>query len=128
MNKTFLPYGMRELTLEEQQNRIAGSYELDMNPLYLAKSACEVKAAQLLASGQVSNMSILGLAQEIFAHACAYYASSALIALGIDNAKVNEIKARANPVNIDDGGDPRPGMVELYAAIWIVTPSVISPV
>nr|WP_288824841.1 hypothetical protein [uncultured Clostridium sp.] len=88
MKNFIFPKGTMILTEEEQEKRICGVAHIEMNPLYLAKSACEVKAAQLIATKQVTQMSVLGIAQEIFAHACAYYASGTIIALGVDSSKV----------------------------------------
>lgn len=123
--KNFLfPKGTITLTDEDQQKRIAGVAHVAMNPVYLTKTACEVKATQLIVTGQVTGMTIIGVAQEIFAHACAYYAASTIIALGVDSDKVNEIKGRANPVDIADGGDSA-SRVAIYLLIWTVTPSAI---
>lgn len=124
MKNFIFPKGTVILTNEEQEKRICGVAHVEMNPLYLAKSACEVKAAQLIATKQVTRMSVLGIAQEIFAHACAYYASSTIIALGVDSSKVNEIKSRANPVDIADGGDSA-NRKAIYSLIWQVTPSIL---
>lgn len=127
MNNFIFPNGTEFLTNEEQEKRICGVAHIEMSPLYLAKSACEVKATQLIATKQVTRMSILGIAQEIFAHARAYYASSTIIALGVDISKVNEIKSRANPVDIADGGDTA-NRKAIYRHIWRITPSIISPI
>lgn len=126
-NNFRIPVGARPLTASEAVDRIGGNAQIPMSPFYLSKAACEVKAAQLIASGQVKGMTLLGVAQEIFAHACAYYASSALVALGVDNATVNDIKNRASKVDITDGGDT-PARQAAYVLIWTVTPSALSPV
>lgn len=44
--------------------------------------SCEAK--------QVSDMSLLGIAKEIFAHACCYYGASAIKALGVDSDAVDD--------------------------------------
>ena len=119
--------GTRELTLEEQKQLLAGDAQVEMNPVYLTKTACEAKALQLIASGEVSGMTFLQIAQEIFAHACVYYATSLVTALGIDNATINDLKGRANPVNITDGGDTTERQL-IYTAIWVAMPSVVSPI
>lgn len=107
-----------------QKNTWGGSVSLPMNPIYLAKTACEAKATELVVSGQVKNMTILGVAQEIFAHACCYYGSSVVKALGVDSATVDDIYNRANPVDIADGGDTAV-RVAAYVLIWNLAPNIL---
>lgn len=127
MKEFVFPKGTVNLTEEEQEKRIAGFDEIPVSPLYLAKTACEIKAGQEIVSGKVTRMTFLEIAQEIFGHACAYYATSTLVALGVNNAQVNELRLRANPIYLADGGDSTTRKA-LYALIWAVTPSVLSPV
>lgn len=109
-----------------QKRIFGGSVSLPMNPAYLTKTACEVKATALIVSGDVTGMTILGIAQEIFAHACCYYGASVVKSLGVDSATVDDIYNRANPVDIDDGGDT-PARVAAYILIWDLTPNIVFP-
>jgi hypothetical protein len=107
----------------EQKSIFAGAAEVPMSPLYLTKTACEVKATALVVAGTVKNISIHAVAQEIFAHACCYYGAAIVKGLGVENATVDDIYRRANPVNIDDGLDT-PKRVAAYILIWNLAPDV----
>ena len=117
----------KPIDLATQKNTFGGSVSLSMSPLYLTKTACEVKATSLIVNGQVTGMSMLGIAKEIFAHACCYYGSSVVKAMGVDSAAVDDIYRRANPVDIEDGGDTLARQV-IYELIWDLSPSIIAPV
>ncbi len=117
---------VKPLNKNIQKNIFGGSLALPMNPLYVSKKACEIEATSLIVNGKVTGMTILGLAQEIYAHACCFYGASIVKGLGVDSATVDEIHDRANPVNIDDGGDT-PARVAIYALIWTLTPTIIVP-
>ncbi len=114
------------LNESEQKNTFAGAASVPMSPLYLTKTACEVKATSLIITGEVKNMTILAIAQEIFAHACCYYGASVIKALGVENDVVDDIYRRANPVDIADGLDT-PKRVAAYILIWALTPNIIAP-
>jgi len=98
--------------------------QITMNRDYLSKENCKTKATTMIESGVVRRMSVLGLAQEIFAHACCYYGSSAMKKLNCNVDLIDELYLRANPVDIDDGGDT-PKRVAIYKLIWSFTPSVV---
>lgn len=115
------------IDITTQKNTFGGYAAVSMSPVYLTKSACEVKATALIVSGQVTGMSMLGIAKEIYAHACCYYGSSVVKALGVDSAIVDEIYSHANPVDIEDGGDTLVRQV-IYELIWDLTPSIVAPV
>lgn len=117
---------LKPIDVTTQKNTFGGSVSLPMSPLYLTKSACEVKATSLIFNKQVTGMTMLGIAKEIFAHACCYYGASAVKALGVDSAAVDDIYSRANPVDIEDGGDTTKRQV-IYELIWDLSPSIISP-
>ena len=70
----------------------------------------------------VKDMVILGIAQEIYAHAVCYYASNVIKALGIKSSMVDEIRNRANPIDIADGGDTWQRQIA-FAAIWGLNPA-----
>lgn len=114
----------KPISEQNQKNIWGGSVALPMSPVYLAKTVCEAKAAELLITGQVKNMTTLGIAQEIFAHACCYYGSSVVKALGVDSATVDDIYSRSNPVDIEDGGDI-PKRLAAYVLIWNLAPNII---
>lgn len=109
-----------------QKKIFGGSVSLEMSPAYLTKTACEIKATALVVSGDVTGMTILGVAQEIFAHACCYYGASVVKGLGVDSATVDDIYNRANPIDIADGGDT-PARVAAYILIWNLAPSIVAP-
>lgn len=109
-----------------QKNIFGGSVSLPMNPIYLTKTACEIKSKSLISKKEVTDMTMLEIAKEIFAHACCYYGASTVKALGVDNAAVDEIYSRANPVDIEDGGDTAIRQA-VYDTIWDLAPSIISP-
>ena len=104
------------LSEKEQKSIFAGAAEVPMSPLYLTKTA-------LVVTGTVKNISIHSVAQEIFAHACCYYGTAIVKGLGVENATVDDIYRRANPVNIDDGLDT-PKRVAAYILIWNLAPDV----
>lgn len=112
------------LNEQEQKNLFAGAAEVPMSPLYLTKTACKVKAGELILKGEVKNMTVLLIAQEIFAHACCFYGASVVKALGVENATVDDIYKRADPVNIDDGLDTAK-RVAAYVLIWKLTPKIV---
>ena len=57
------------------------------------------------------------IAQEIYAHAMAYYCSGMLISIGISNAKIQEVFGRASEIDFDNGGDT-PERKAMYALVW----------
>lgn len=67
---------VKPLNKNIQKNIFGGSLALPMNPLYVSKKACEIEATSLIVNGKVTGMTILGLAQEIYAHACCFYSAS----------------------------------------------------
>lgn len=120
MNKSNL------INVSIQKNTLGGSVSLPMNPVYLTKTACEVKATSLIYNKEVSGMTMLGIAKEIFAHACCYYGSATVKALGVDSSAVDDIYRRANPIDIEDGGDTAARQL-IYELIWNLSPTIIAP-
>lgn len=110
----------------EQKNIFAGLANVDMSPIYLTKSACEIKATTLVVSGKVKYMTILAVAQELFAHACCFYGAATVKALGVESAIVDDIYSRAERVDIADGGDS-PDRIATYILIWKLAPNIIAP-
>lgn len=117
---------IKPINKKMQKEIYAGSIQLPMSPLYLTKTACEIEAGALLFGGYVSDMSILQLAQEIFAHACCYYGASVVKGLGVDSDTVDELYNRGNPIDIEDGGDTLARQA-VYLLIWELTPTIIAP-
>lgn len=117
---------IKPIDVNVQKNTFGGSVSLPMNPLYLTKTACEIKAADLILKGSVTGMTAKGIAKEIFAHACCYYGASVVKALGVDSDVVDDIYSRANPVDIEDGGDTAKRQVA-YELIWTLSPSIVYP-
>jgi len=118
------PASFKQLSKTKQKTSFAGEAEIPMSQLYLSKIACEVKGYELFLTGAVKNMAPITIAQEIFAHACAYYASSVLVGLGIDNATIQDMYNRANPINIDDHPDT-PKRLAAYGLIWLLSPQIV---
>ena len=81
------------------------------------KDFCLQVGSFLLGLGAVKNMSQISIAQEIYAHACAYYSSNSLKKLGIDNSVVNYLIKHSKTIELEDGGDTMPRQIA-YAAIW----------
>lgn len=109
----------------EQALSFAGSKELDMSKSYLKKSVCNKKAKELIDSGQVTGMTQSQIAEEIYAHAFCYYASSILIDAGIDPDAVKSIKSKAEKIYIGDGGDSTSRMTIYFLIYAISEPAVI---
>lgn len=64
----------------------------------------------------VKDYSYFGIAQEIFAHAVIFYATSVAILLGVDNQTILNWQESGRVVNIADGGnDPRGSY---FSLIW----------
>lgn len=118
------PKNYNKLNNDEMAYAFAGSKELDMSKSYIKKSVCKKKAKDLIDSGQVTGMSLDQIAQEIYAHAFAYYASSALIDAGIDPDVVKDIKSKAEKIYIGDGGDTKIRQAA-YFLIWAISEPVI---
>lgn len=118
------PKNYCDLTIREQELSFAGDANLPVSKDYLKKSTCKSKAKELIDSGQVTGMSQIQIAQEIYAHAFAYYAASTLIDAGIDAAIVEDIKSKAEVIDIANNGD-KPSRQAAYLLIWAVTEPVI---
>lgn len=118
------PKKYSDLTIREQKSSFAGDANLPMSKDYLKKSNCNAKAKELIDSGQVTGMSQVQIAQEIYAHAFCYYAASALIDAGIDAAIVEDIKSKGEVIDIANGGDTVLRQAA-YLLIWAITEPVI---
>ena len=118
------PKNYCDLSIREQELSFAGDANLPMNKDYLKKSNCKSKAKELIDSGQVTGMSQLQIAQEIYAHAFCYYAASALIDAGIDADIVEDIKSMGEVVDIANNGDTA-WRQAAYLLIWAVTEPVV---
>lgn len=76
---------MKPIEITMQKSTFGGPVSLPMQPIYLTKAACEVKAAYLIVKGEVTGMTMSDIAGEIYAHTQCYYNAAALKALGVDN-------------------------------------------
>ena len=109
---------------EEMMYVEGGLLRVQMRRDFLNKAICQIYAERYLALGLVKRMTQLQIAQELFAHAAAYYGVSAINNLGIEHAKLASIKKSAAVVDIDDGGDPREGYMQVFSTIWYALPSM----
>lgn len=64
----------------------------------LDKEACLAEARKLLSEGHINNMNEIQLAREIRFHALAYYFCE-------KTGWLKGMKAHADPINLNDGGD-----------------------
>lgn len=98
--------------------------QVPMDKHYLSRKTCKEKAKELLEKKDVCDMTELGVAQEIFAHACCFYLMDALKKLKFDSSMIEDIYKRADPVDIEDGGDT-PTRVAVYKLIWAMMPLIV---
>ena len=80
---------------------------------YLNKDMCLKEARQIISDGKIKNMSVPQLAREIYFHALVFYFCERTGLLGM-------LKKRANPIDLNNGGDLFFKRV-FYAAAWILT-------
>ena len=117
---------MKPIEITTQKSTFGGSVSLPMQPIYMTKTACEIKAFSLIANEEVTGMTMLEIAKEIYAHAQCYYNAATLKALGVENDMVDELYERANPIDIEDGGDTFVRKT-FYNLLWMLSSSAISP-
>jgi hypothetical protein len=78
-----------------------------MQAMYLSKWQCRAFAEHIVCTHgnywSAFGMDRTRIAAELFAHALGYYASSALKAVGVSNATINEINRGGSRADIDKG-------------------------
>lgn len=121
MNKSYdgelvLPKKCNFMDEDEMTYVEGGGLQLKMSPGYVKKALCYSAAVGYKANGSVKGMTALEIAQEIYAHAVAYYHGGLLNFLNPFIA--SEIRYRSKVIDIEDGGDKRPGFMEAYALVW----------
>ena len=111
-----LPVECQKLKKKEMLE-VEGGKQIWVNRKYLKQENCKDTARKLLMTGEVKNMSIIQVAQEIYAHAWAFYGSSVLLQNGISNDCIKEIFSRTGRIDIEDGGDTAARQA-IYSAVW----------
>lgn len=118
------PKHYKKLTNQEQAVIFAGDAEFPVGKSYLNKTNCKAKAKKLKSSGDVTGMTELAIAQEIYAHAFCYYAATTLINAGISASIVKQIQAMGADIYIADGGDTAVRRAA-YVLIWSITEPIV---
>lgn len=114
-----MPSSYAVMDEEEMTYVEGGGARIAVTSGMLNKTTCQIMAGALIGSGQIKGMTGLEIAQELYAHAVAYYRAPLLLASGLINYWIyQELRARAGIVDLDDGGDTRPGFKAAYAVIW----------
>lgn len=112
-----LPNSYLNVDKDEMKYVDGGSVSLPVMSVFTNKNVCYSVAKGLINSGKVSGMNEYQIAAEIYAHAMAYYCSPVLIGFGIPSYQVTQLRLRANPIDIEDGGDTFVRKT-LYNTIW----------
>lgn len=118
-----MPQNYAVMNETEMMYTEGGVLRVGMRPFFVNKDKCQEYAAGYLRIGIVTGMTQLEIAQEIYAHARVYYWIDAINDLGIHISILDDIKAHANPIDIENGGDSRKGFKEAFALIWKCIPS-----
>ena len=79
---------------------------------FLDRAECIALARRILSEGYIKNMDEIQLAQEIRFHALTYYFCEKA-------AWLKGMKAHADPIDLDDGGD-KGFRKAVYAASWMI--------
>lgn len=110
--------GIKILTKDQMKLVEGGEANLTMDSYYRSKDNCMLTARRLVSTGRVTGMTQKQVAQEIFAHAVAYYASSTLGKIpGIGSSIEDYLYEKGKEINIDDGGDTAKRRAA-YVIIW----------
>lgn len=115
-----LPNNYVSMDEEEMVYVDGGDAHLKMCSAYLRKAICYSIAVGYVANKTIQGMTAQQVAEEIYAHAVAYYRTGSLQLLGLSPLIVNAICSRAKVVDIEDGGDKRTGFMAAYSLIWKV--------
>lgn len=112
--------GIKILTEDEMKLIEGGDAHIPMDSYYLDKTHCKQLARRLIDNGKVTDMTQLQIAQEIYAHAVAYYSESTLRDIpGIGDSIADYLVEHAEVVDIADGGDTAVRRAA-YTLIWNV--------
>ncbi len=110
--------GIKFLAKDEMKLIEGGDAHLDMSDYYRNKSNCMLTARRLVSTGRVTGMTQKQVAQEIFAHAVAYYSAPTLEEIpGIGESIKDYLVDHAEVVDIANGGDTTLRRMA-YSAIW----------
>lgn len=115
---------------EEEMTYIKGGWNykysknniaVPIKAMYVSKSVCLAFAFSVINAHKkhwysitVNGMGAVRIASELYSHALAYYATSALKKIGIKNSVINEMRSHAKVADIGLGD----GMDATYAIIW----------
>lgn len=114
--------GIKILTKDEMEIVEAGDAHIAMSSSYRNKTTCRQLARRLIDNGKVTGMTQLQIAQEVFAHAVAYYSESTLRDIpGIGDSIADYLVEHAEIVDIADGGDTTIRRAA-YSVIWAFMP------
>ena len=113
-----MPTSYAVMNQEEMEYLEGGGMSVDMEPRFTKRSECLSFAQKCLEEDKIKGMSDVEIAQEIFAHAIVYFGVAGINSIGLNNVVLQALKGKANPINIEDGGDTRPGFKQAYALIW----------
>lgn len=124
---------IKEMSGTQMRNLCAKSKSLPMEAKYRNKEVCKNTAAHLIDIHEVTGMTQAQIQEEIFAHAVAYYDYATLATfLGLQAGIIGTVAATAvslwlrdhcTKIDIEDGGETRPGFQTAYKLIWNAWPS-----
>ena len=86
---------------------------------YLEKPKCIMEARYLVEDRHLQ-MSIQECAEEIYGHTVAYFCANKI--RNIHLSCIQDLIARANPIDLEDGGDTKKRKV-MFKTIWCIVPS-----
>ena len=112
------PTSYTMLSESEMQNTFGGSVHLPVSRDYLNREYCQGFALSLLGLKAVTGMTVLEVAQELYAHAVAYYHGATIRNNNsINSAVKNYLMSKGSVIDIEDGGDTAIRKAA-YAVIW----------
>ena len=119
MNEEEMTYVEGGWDYKYSKNNIA----VPIKAMYVSKSVCLAFAASVIKTHRkhwynvtVNGMGPVRIASELYAHALAYYATSALKKIGIKNSIINDLRECAQKADIGLGD----GLDATYALIWCI--------
>lgn len=114
-----MPSNYAVMDQEEMMYLEGGGVAVRVEAGMLNKTTCQIIAGGILGSTKLKGMTGLEVAQELYAHAVVYFGVGlSIIVTGVNNSILQKIMRAAGTVDLDDGGDPRPGFRQAYAWIW----------
>jgi hypothetical protein len=117
MNKINYSEQPKTLQNEEMLFITGGNASLPMNSKYKKKDNCYAEASALVERGIVTGMTKQGVAEEIFAHAVAYYNAKDLRNIPFLRDWADDLISHAHVIDIEDGGDTE-NRKTAYTIIW----------